>query len=383
MRCPFSEAELSRLLDRPVRHLLGAPDRRKYAGRRLLVTGAGGSVGSELSRQLAGCEPSRLTLVDHSELHLFEITRELAERAPGVTLDPVLADVSGAGHMQRTVRLAAPDVVFHAAAYKHVSMMERDVLAAVSANVLGTANVVSASRGIGARFVLISSDKAAAPRSVMGATKRLAERVALAGSGRGARAIVVRFGNVLGSSGSLLAIFRDRIRQGLPLELTDPLATRYLMTAGEAVSLVMKADLLARRAETYWLDMGRPVAIGPLTERLLGMEEAAGYPRVPVRVVGLGPGEKRNEELTTQGLRMCPTAHPRIWVARQRPDDEAAVGEVVSHLRLLVEQGDATAALDVLTAAVPDYQASHEARAEAARRSAVGLGHRTSLSRTA
>lgn len=383
MRCPFSEPELAVLLDRPVRQLLGAADRRKYAGRRLVVTGAGGSVGSELSRQLADCAPAGLTLVDHSELHLFDIARELAERAPGVRVEAVLADVCQPGQMQRTIALAAPDVVFHAAAYKHVSMMERDVCAAVAANVLGTANVVAASREAGARFVLISSDKAAAPRSVMGATKRLAERVALAASGRGARAIVVRFGNILGSSGSLLAIFRDRIRQGLPLALTDPEATRYLMTAGEAVSLVMKADLLARRAETYWLDMGEPVAIGPLTERLLAMEEAAGFPRVPVRVVGLGPGEKRNEELTTQGLRMCPTAHRRIWVARQPPGDEAAVGEVVGHLRRLVEQGDATAALDLLTAAVPDYQASDEAWREAARRSAPVAGRRTGLSRTA
>lgn len=383
MRCPFTEAELALLLDRPVRHLLGPADRRRYAGRRLVVTGAGGSVGSELSRQLADCEPAALTLVDQSELHLFEIARELAERAPAVAVDPVLADVCQRGQMSRVMALAAPDAVFHAAAYKHVSMMERDVCAAVAANVLGTANVVAASREAGARFVLISSDKAAAPRSVMGATKRLAELVALAASTRGARAIVVRFGNILGSSGSLLAIFRDRIRQGLPLALTDPLATRYLMTAGEAVSLVMKADLLARRPETYWLDMGQPVAIGPLTERLLALEEAAGYARVPVRIVGLGPGEKRNEELTTQGLRMCPTAHRRIWVARQRPGDTAAVAEVVDQMRRLVEQGDAMAALDLLTAAVPDYVASDDARAQAVRRTAHLPGRRPGLTRTA
>lgn len=383
MRCPFSDAELERLLDRPVRHLVAPADRRRYAGRRLVVTGAGGSVGSELSRQLADCRPALLTLVDHSELHLFEIARELAERAPGVAIEPVLGDVCQAARMRRTLAAAAPDVVFHAAAYKHVSMMERDVCAAVAVNVLGTANVVAASREAGARFVLISSDKAAAPRSVMGATKRLAERVALAESARGARAIVVRFGNILGSSGSLLAIFRDRIRRGLPLSLTDPEATRYLMTAGEAVSLVMKADLIARRPETYWLDMGEPVAIGPLTERLLALEEAAGHPRVPVRVVGLGPGEKRNEELTTQGLRMCPTAHRRIWVARQRPDDAAAVREVVEGLRRLVEQEAAAATLDVLTEVVPDYHASGEARATAQRLSVPVSARRTALSRTA
>jgi FlaA1/EpsC-like NDP-sugar epimerase len=382
MRCPFSEAELERLLGRPVRHLLTVADRRRYEGKRLLITGAGGSVGSELARQLADCGPEALTLVDHSELHLFEITRELSERAPGVGLDPVLADVRHEPLMRRTMTSLAPDVVFHAAAYKHVSMMERDVCAAVAANVIGTANVVAAARDAGARVVLISSDKAAAPRSVMGATKRLAELVALAESGPEARAIVVRFGNILGSSGSLLALFRDRIRQGLPLSLTDPAATRYVMTAGEAVSLVMKADLLARRPETYWLDMGEPVAIGPLVERLLAMEEAAGYPRVPMRIVGLGPGEKRYEELTTQGLRMCPTAHQRIWMARQAARDSAAVREVVGHLRRLVDQGEAEATLDLLVAALPDFVASDDAWTNARRRS-VPAARRAGLARSA
>lgn len=373
MRCPFSPDELERLLDRPVRHLLGPADRKRYAGQRLLITGAGGSVGSELSRQLADCGPDVLTLVDHSELHLFEIMKELADRAPGLVVEPVLADICQQPLVRRAVAQAAPDVVFHAAAYKHVSMMERDVCAAVGANVVGTANVVAASREAGARFVLISSDKAAAPRSVMGATKRLAELVTLAATPGDARPIVVRFGNILGSSGSLLAIFRDRIRRGLPLALTDPLATRYVMTAGEAVALVMKADLLARRPETYWLDMGEPVGIGDLAGRLLAIEAEAGFARVPIEVVGLGPGEKRREELTTQGLRMCPTAHRRIWVARQKANDGAAVTRAVERLRRLVEQGEAEATLDLLVAAVPDFAASDEAWASARRRGARGL----------
>ncbi len=382
MRCPFTPAELERLLDRPLRHLLGAADRARYRGRRLLITGAGGSVGSELSRQLADCRPDVLTLVDHSELHLFEIARELAERVPGLVIEPVLADVCRPRLIRRTITQAAPDVVFHAAAYKHVSMMERDVCAAVGANVLGTANVVDASRDAGARVVLISSDKAAAPRSVMGATKRLAELLTLAAPASGWRPIVVRFGNILGSSGSLLAIFRDRIRQGQTLALTDPCATRYVMTAGEAVSLVMKADLLARRPETYWLDMGEPVAIGDLVERLLAIEAEAGYPRVPIDVVGLGPGEKRCEELTTQGLRMCPTSHRRIWVARQQASDGAAVARGVERLRDAVEEGDAEAALGELIAAVPDFVASDDAWAGARRRAERG-GRRPGWARSA
>ncbi len=382
MRCPFSPAELERLLDRPLRQLLDAADRERYAGRRLFITGAGGSVGSELSRQLADCRPDVLTLVDHCELHLFEITRELAERAPGLVVEPVLADICQASLIQRTMAQAAPDVVFHAAAYKHVSMMERDVCAAVGANVLGTTNVAAASQEAGARFVLISSDKAAAPRSVMGATKRLAELVTLGAGSASWRPIVVRFGNILGSSGSLLAIFRDRIRQGLPLTLTDPSATRYVMTAGEAVALVMKADLLARRPETYWLDMGEPVAIGDLAERLLAIEAEAGYARVATEVVGLGAGEKRYEELTTQGLRMCPTAHRRIWVARQQASDGAAVSAAVARLRRLVDEGAAEAALTQLVAAVPEFEASDEAWASARRRNVL-TAPRPSLARSA
>ena len=154
------------------------------------------------------------------------------------------------------------------------------------------------------------------------------------------------------------------------------------MTAGEAVALVMKADLLARRPETYWLDMGEPVEIGGLTERLLAIEGEAGFARVPIEIVGLGPGEKRCEELTTQGLRMCPTAHRRIWVARQKASDGAAVTRAVERLRRVVEQGDAEATLDLLVAAVPDFEASDEAWAWARRRS-VPVVRRSGLSRSA
>ena len=381
MRVPFDDAELEQLLARPVRQLLTAADRRAFAGARVLITGGGGSVGSELARQLAECRPAELTLVDHSELALFEITRELAERAPQVTVIPVLADVCRARLMRRTVLAAAPTVVFHAAAYKHVAMVERDVCAAVSGNVIGTANVVRASRDAGARVVLVSSDKAAAPRSVMGATKRLAEFATLAEARPGFRPIVVRFGNILGSSGSLLAVLRDRVRRGLPLRISDLDATRYVMTAGEAVSLMMKADVLAQRPETYWLDMGAPVGIGFLTERLLALEQAAGFARVPIEIVGLGPGEKRCEELTTQGLRMCPTAHRRIWVARQRASDQAAIGRTVERLRRLVARGAAEATLDLLAAAVPDFEASDEAWASARRQSIAS--RRVPLRRTA
>ena len=361
---PFTESELEQLMNRPVCQLLTAADRKAFTRKRVLITGAGGSIGSELARQIARCKPALLTLVDNSELNLFQIERELGEIAPGVELNIVLGDVTKRT-VQHACRTARPHVVYHAAAFKHVTMVERAVSAAVDANVVGTANTVDAAREVGARFVLISSDKAASPRSVMGATKRMAELTVMARASRTFRPIVVRFGNVLGSSGSVLQIMRDCIRRGQPIPVTDPEATRYFMTVGEAVSLVIKADLLAERAETYWLDMGEPVLIGDLANRLMEIESRAGYPPVPIDVIGLRPGEKLREELTTQGLRMCRTRHRRIWVARQAPDDHAATLRAERRLRRSAARGDSAAALAWLAAAVPEFVVSPEASAMA------------------
>ena len=382
MSAPFTESELETLLQRPVCRLLTPADRDAIAGRRVLVTGAGGSIGSELARRIARCKPARLTLIDRSELNLFEIERELADIAPDVPLDVVLGDV--ADTIDEACLSTRPHVVYHAAAYKHVTMLERAVCAAVEANVLGTIAAVEAVRTVGARFVFISTDKAAAPRSVMGATKRLAELMVMARASAWFRPIVVRFGNVLGSSGSVLTIMRERIRQGRPVPLTDPSATRYFMTVGEAASLVIKADLLSRRAETYWLDMGAPVTIGELAERLMTIESAAGFARVGLEIIGLRPGEKRREELTTQGLRMCRTSRRGIWVARQPACDGLAIARAESSLRTAIEQGDAAAALRALSAAVPEFVPSDEAQAIAdAQRTRISSPFLQSLRRTA
>jgi FlaA1/EpsC-like NDP-sugar epimerase len=353
------------LLARPVRHLLGASDRRAFAGRRVLVTGAGGSIGSELARQIAACEPAHVALVDHSELALFELEGALGEAFPKMSIEPVLADVSRPGAMAQCCAIARPDVVYHAAAYKHVTMAERAVCSAVDVNVLGAARTADAAASVGARFVLISTDKAASPQSVMGATKRLAELAVLARATSAFQPVVVRFGNVLGSSGSVLAIMRRRIKEGRPIPLTDPEATRYFMTAGEAVALVMKTERIAERAETYWLDMGDAIRIGDLAARLLELEARAGHPSVPVETIGLRPGEKLREELTSQGLRMAPTRHRRIWVARQRPADLRQIDRALATLELQIGRGDAEAVLDELTRAVPDFVPSGDARAHA------------------
>ncbi|MCC7180188.1 MAG: polysaccharide biosynthesis protein [Acidobacteria bacterium] len=371
---PLTDREIETILGRPVCRLLSAADRRAFAGRRVLITGAAGSIGSQLARQVADCGPACLTLVDHAEHGLFQIEREIAARAPGVPLDAVLADVSHIG-LRAIFRAARPEVVYHAAAYKHVTMVERAVCAAARVNVLGTVAVVEAARETGARFVLISSDKAARPHSVMGATKRLAELAVMARAGRMFQPVVVRFGNVLGSSGSVLQVMRDAIRRGEPVPVTDPDATRYFMSAGEAVSLVMKATLLSRRAETYWLDMGDPVRIGDIAARVLALEAEAGHPPTPITVIGLRPGEKQREDLTTQGLRMCRTRHRRIWVARQAPGDAARIraAEARLHEHLLV--GDALGALHTLVSSVPEYAVSDQAWSLAVAQSLHVDGH--------
>jgi FlaA1/EpsC-like NDP-sugar epimerase len=244
-------------------------------------------------------------------------------------------------------------------------MAERAVCAAANVNVVGTANVVAAARDVGARFILISSDKAASPASIMGATKRLAELVVLAHVSPAFRPVVVRFGNVLGSSGSLLTILRSSIRAGQPVPVTDPDATRYFMTAGEAVSLVMKVDLSGAGAKTFWLDMGEPIRIGDLVERMMALEQAHGFAPVPMSIIGLRPGEKRQERLVEQGISMTATANPQIWVARQRPFQRPRVLQGLQALRRAAGRADGGVALDVLRSCVAGFEPSATARASA------------------
>jgi FlaA1/EpsC-like NDP-sugar epimerase len=358
----LSQQEQELLLGRRVEALLTTLDRRALGGRRYLITGAGGSVGGELARQIAACRPSLVVLVDHSEHALFRIEQELKECAPVVSLQPVLADITRAATTQRIVRRFRPHVVFHAAAYKHVTMAERAACATARVNVLGTWATLKATRAIGAQFVLISSDKAAAPRSVMGATKRLAELITLSqDSTRVARSIVVRFGNILASSGSFVETMRERIREGRPLLVTDPDATRFFMTVTEAAALVMKASLLARGGETFWLDMGEQVRIGDLAERLIETATRAGLPSVPIAIVGLRPGEKRVEQLAAHGISMRRTANPRIWVARQPPVPSALDDDWLRDLRAHIDRDDAVGTLRRLTEVVSDFEPSDHA----------------------
>jgi FlaA1/EpsC-like NDP-sugar epimerase len=358
----LDRAAEERLLGRPVENVLTALDRRTLKGRRLLVTGAGGSVGFELARQLASCAPSSLTLVDHAEYNLFRVEHHLRAEFGAVSITAVLGDVSRRSDIRAACLAARPHTVYHAAAYKHVPITEVSVVAAARANVLGTVETIRAAREVGARLLLVSSDKAADPRSVMGATKRLAELVAIYQRSRLFRPVVVRFGNILGSSGSVVEIMADTVRAGRSVPVTDPAATRFFMTAEEAVSLVIKADLMGRGGDVFWLEMGRPIRIGDLAERVIEWATPAGQPKVGIDVIGLRPGEKLREELTTQGLEMKPTSHPRIWSARQLDVSRASIQQAVRQIRRACAAGDARQALEAISSAVADYQPSEEAK---------------------
>jgi FlaA1/EpsC-like NDP-sugar epimerase len=351
-----------RLLGRPVESLLTATDRRGLKGRRLLVTGAGGSVGAELARHLAACSPASLTLVDNAEYDLFRVEHRLRLDHSSLTIHAVLADVSRRADIRAACHMTRPQTVYHAAACMRVPAGETSVIAAARTNVLGTVETIRAAREVGARLLLVSSDKAAYPTSVMGATKRLAELVALCQRSRLFRPVVVRFGNILGSPGSVVEIMADAVRAGRKVPITDPSATRVFMTAEEAVSLVIKADLMGRAGDVFWFDMGRPLQIGDLAERVIDWATPAGQPRVAVDIIGLRPGEKLRVEPAMQGLEMKATSHPRIWHARQHEVARTSILRAVTQLRRACASGDAAAALEALADVVPDYQISDAAR---------------------
>jgi FlaA1/EpsC-like NDP-sugar epimerase len=357
----LDRAAEERLLGRPVESVLTAIDRRALKDRRLLITGAGGSVGSELAHQLAACEPASLTLIDHAEYNLFRVERRLRAEFPKLTIEAVIGDVSRRADIRHACLITRPHAVYHAAAYKHVPVTEVSVIAAARTNVLGTVETIRAARDVGARFLLVSSDKAADPRSVMGATKRLAELVATYQRSRLFRPVVVRFGNILGSSGSVVEIMAEAVRQGRNIPVTDPSATRFFMTAQEAVSLVIKADLMGRGGDVFWLEMGQALRIGDLAQRIIEWGTPAGQAPVDIDIIGLRAGEKLREELTTQGLEMKKTSHPRIWSARQKDVARHEIIKAVRQLRRACAAGDATMALDTLASAVAGYEPSEVA----------------------
>jgi FlaA1/EpsC-like NDP-sugar epimerase len=311
--------------------------------RTVLVTGAGGSVGSELCRQIARVHPRLLVMLDHAEDNLFEIERELIEERHFTGCESILADCKEEERMYEVMQRFGPDVVFHAAAYKHVSLTEDNPLEAVRNNAIGTKVCATAAAGAGAeRFVLVSTDKAVNPATALGASKAMAEWIVQAYGQRYSETVFccVRFGNVLGSSGSVVPLFRKQIEQGGPVTVTHPEMARYFMTIPEAVQLIIRAGNMARGGEVFVLEMGEPVGIMELAKNMIRLSGHEPDRDIKIEIVGRRPGEKLREELFNTGERPAATEAERILRAERPPLDPDWVEGVFDQVERIVAEGD-------------------------------------------
>lgn len=336
-------------------------------GKRVLVTGAGGSIGRELCRQIARRNPSQLILLGHGENSIFEILLELQNDYAALKLIPVIADIRNGQRLDSVFAQHHPQVVFHAAAHKHVPLMEANPVEAITNNVLGTRNVVQAALDHNVeRFILISTDKAVNPSSIYGATKRLAEAIVLDAARRNKRAFaVVRFGNVLGSRGSIIPIFKNQIANGGPVTITHPDMFRFFMTIPEAVYLVLQASSMNNGGEVFVLNMGEPVRILDLAEDLIKLSGLEPQKDIEIAFTGIRPGEKLTEELWVEGTSLIQTPHPDIF----RLDQDAASAlnldlvqaiEQLSTLSLTTDAQSIARLLDQLIPGSTIFNAPHD-----------------------
>jgi FlaA1/EpsC-like NDP-sugar epimerase len=327
-------------------------------GKRVLVTGAGGSIGSELCRQIARYKPATLILFERYENGLFALDLELRRQHPGITIIPAIGDVTVPERVAEVLHQTDPELVFHAAAHKHVPLMELNPKEAVRNNVLGTKTVAEASLASGVdRFVLISTDKAVNPTSVMGATKRVAEDLLQSLSHRGqTKFTVVRFGNVLGSNGSVVPLFADQIQKGGPVTVTHPEIKRFFMTIPEAVQLVLQASLLGQGGEVFVLDMGEQVKVVDLARNMIVLSGLVPDQDIQIVYSGLRPGEKLYEELFEEAEQVEPTPHAKIRRAIGASAIQSdRLDQAIAHLEAAVSHGDDEELIRRLSEAVPTY----------------------------
>ena len=354
-----------RVLDRPAMAAL-------IRGRRVLVTGAGGTIGSELVRQIAASEPAYLTLFDSSEYQLYQTDLDLSERHADLPRRACLGDVRDRERLREVMAEARPELVFHAAAYKHVPMIEANVVEGVLTNVIGTRNLAEACQDAGVRaMVMISTDKAVHPTSIMGATKRLAECICQAldiqarRDGDGTRFVTVRFGNVLGSTGSVVPLFHRQLEAGGPLTVTHPEVQRFFMTVREAVELVLQASVIGTSAEgaatieqgaIFVLEMGEPVKIADLARQMIRLAGLTPDKDIRIEYVGLRPGEKLYEELFHEGEKLAPTRSDGILLARPRTADYAVLARALDELEEAARARHAERVLGILLRLVPEFR---------------------------
>jgi FlaA1/EpsC-like NDP-sugar epimerase len=340
------------LLGRSERDIGEHEGRSIVSGKRVLVTGAGGSIGSELCRQVRRFSPAALYVLDHDESNLHRLQLELSEAALLDSEEIVLADVRDEQRIFRAFQELRPEVVFHAAAHKHLPLLERHPCEGVKTNVRGTQVLIEAAQNAETeRFINVSTDKAADPVSILGATKRAAEILIQANALGSTSMGSVRFGNVLGSRGSFLPTLADQLRRGLPVTVTHPDATRYFMTIEEAVGLVLVAGSMAEYGETFVLDMGRPVRIVDLVSSYAAQLGVAEY---EVEFTGLRPGEKLHEALVSLDEECVATAHPRVQAARPR-EIPADLGENIARLYAAAGRDDSEATRRILGRILPEY----------------------------
>lgn len=366
--------KVSRIRDVQIEDLLGREPvqldkeeiERFLTGKTVMVTGAGGSIGSELARQVARFQPSNLLLVERSEFALFNIERELRQNFPELSQVPLIADVNDKTRLHSIFSTYRPQVVFHAAAHKHVPMMERNMAEAIKNNILAT-NLLGelSGRFRVEAFVLISTDKAVRPSSVMGASKRVAELVIQNLNRKYAtRYVAVRFGNVIGSAGSVIPIFHEQIRNGGPVTVTHPGMMRYFMTIPEASQLVLRAGTLGEGGEIFILDMGEPVRILDLAKEAITLSGLRPFEDIDIVFTGIRPGEKLSEELEITDENMSRTKHPKIFIGKIAAYPEDGVRKGLERLALLSERGSDQEIREFFNELLPEANLGVERRIE-------------------
>jgi FlaA1/EpsC-like NDP-sugar epimerase len=364
--------QVSEIRDLQIEDLLGREPvqldeddmKRFLTGKSVMVTGAGGSIGSELARQVARFQPSTLLLVERAEFSLFNIDREMRERWPAASIFSLVADIADRERMRSIFSSYRPQVVLHAAAHKHVPMMEVNLTEAVKNNVLGTHVLGEMAGTFGVEvFVLVSTDKAVRPRSMMGASKRVAELVIQYLNRRFVtRYVAVRFGNVIGSNGSVVTIFQEQIRKGGPLTVTHPDMTRYFMTIPEAAQLVLQAGTMGEGGEIFILDMGEPVRILDLARDVITLSGLKPYEDIDIVFTGTRPGEKLFEELQTNEETMTKTRHPKIFIGKIAAYPEERVSRTLLRLTALARREDELELRKYLVDLLPEAQLEPESQ---------------------
>jgi FlaA1/EpsC-like NDP-sugar epimerase len=326
---------------------------------KVMVTGAGGSIGSELCRQICRFRPSSLSLYERAETPLYEIELELKDSFPYIKIIPILGDIQDRRQLSFALNACRPNVIFHTAAYKHVPMLEIHPWKAVKNNIQGTINLIDLSKEYGVeRFVFVSTDKAVRPSSIMGATKRIAEMLVQGEnkiSSSNPRFMIVRFGNVVGSAGSVIPIFKKQIEKGGPITVTHPEVTRYFMTIAEACQLVLQAASMGKGGEIFILDMGTPIRIEDMARDLIRLHGLEPDIDIQIKYIGLRPGEKIHEELIREGEGVIKTPHEKILVLKGHELDLDFLNRKIRDLVRIAYEQDAEGIKKIISEIVPDY----------------------------